>query len=66
MTVTAVLWIVALAIFLTTTKVIALAWRARRRQRETPEEQYLRAVRDLRSRPAPPENPWPSLFGSAG
>ena len=66
MSVTAVLWIVALAIFLTITTVIALAWRARRRQHETPEEHYLRAVRDLRSRPVPPENPWPGLFGSAG
>ena len=66
MSVTAVLWIVALAIFPTITTVIALAWRARRRQRETLEDQYLRAVRELRSRPAPAENPWPGLFGSAG
>jgi type II secretory pathway component PulK len=64
---TAVLWIVALAIFMATTMVIALAWRARRRHREAPEEQYRRAVRDIRGEaPTRSENPWPGMFGSAG
>ncbi|WP_163686016.1 hypothetical protein [Mycolicibacterium gadium] len=64
---TEVLWIFALAISMSTTIVIALAWRARPRHRESAEEQYRRAVTDIREKlPTRSENPWPGMFGSGG